>query len=88
MAVDRYTKLVLTVIALCLVWIAAGAPSLIAPVSAQSDRVYLAGWIDDAGRFVKFPAPPGVPDNSRPTFGSGPAPTKPRTTWSLPVDGN
>jgi hypothetical protein len=88
MAVDSYTKLVLTVIAVCLVWLSVGGSSLITPVSAQNDRVYLAGWIDDSGRFMKFPAAPGVPDNSRPTFGGGPAPTKPRTTWSLPVDSN
>ena len=47
--VDRYTKLVLTVIAICLVWIALGGPSLITPVEAQAgDRVILAGWIDQA----------------------------------------
>jgi len=35
MTVDRYTKVVLTVIAACLVWLCAGGPSLITPVSAQ-----------------------------------------------------
>ena len=86
MSVDRYTKLLLTVIALCLVWLSVGGPSLITPVSAQSDRVYLAGWVDDAGRLISFPAAPGVPDPNRPTFGTQVPPTKPRTTWPLPVD--
>jgi hypothetical protein len=83
---DRYTKLVLTVIAVCLVWLSVGGPSLITPVSAQSDRVYLAGWVDDAGRVISFPEAPGLPDTSRPQFGDRPFPTKPRTTWPLPVD--
>ena len=37
MYVDRYTKLVLTVIAVCLVWISLGGPSLITSASAQGD---------------------------------------------------
>ena len=35
MTVDRYTKVVLTVIAGCLLWLCAGGPSVITPVSAQ-----------------------------------------------------
>jgi hypothetical protein len=58
MTVDRYTKVVLTVIAVCLVWIALGGPSVITPVSAQvGDRVILAGWVDERGSFKAFPAP-------------------------------
>ena len=51
MTVDRYTKLVLTVIAVCLVWIAAGGPSFTTPVSAQDapQRVIVAGWADPTG---------------------------------------
>jgi hypothetical protein len=60
MAVDRYTKVVLTVIAACLVWLSVGGPSLITPVKAQSDRVYLAGWIDEKGASRQFPIPPGT----------------------------
>jgi hypothetical protein len=43
---DRYTKVVLTIIALCLVWIAAGGPSLVTPVDAQNgtQRVVIVGW--------------------------------------------
>jgi hypothetical protein len=51
MAVDRYTKVVLTVIAVCLVWLSAGGPSLITPVRAQDNqRVILAGWIGADGQ--------------------------------------
>jgi hypothetical protein len=43
---DRYTKVVLTIIALSLVWIAAGGPSLVTPVDAQNgtQRVIVVGW--------------------------------------------
>ena len=51
MSVDRYTKLVLTVIAVCLVWLSVGGPSLLTPVNAQADqRVLIAGWVDGDGR--------------------------------------
>jgi hypothetical protein len=60
MTVDRYTKTVLTLIAVCLLWLSVGGPSLIsAVVEAQSDRVYLAGWIDQDGAVRSFPRPPG-----------------------------
>jgi hypothetical protein len=56
MAVDRYTKVVLTVIAVCLVWLSIGGPSLVIPVSAQTgDRVILAGWMDASGTVRSFP---------------------------------
>jgi hypothetical protein len=62
MAVDRYTKLVLTVIAVCLVclvWLSAGGPSLITPVSAQTNqRVLIAGWVDESGAVFSFPKAP------------------------------
>ena len=60
MTADRYTKVILTMIAMCLVWIALGGPSLIPPVSAQNDRVYIAGWIDERGAFRPLPIPPGT----------------------------
>jgi hypothetical protein len=74
--VDRYTKLVLTVIAICLVWLSLGGPSLITPVSAQNDRVYLAGWIDEGGAFRPFPAVPGI---------GKPQPGKPIPSAPLPI---
>ena len=55
MRIDAYTKVVLTVIAVCLVWLSLGGPSLITPVAAQNDRtnrVVLAGWVD-AGGYVR-----------------------------------
>jgi hypothetical protein len=66
MSVDRYTKVVLTVIAICLVWLSVGGPSLITPVSAQAEGVLLRGWVDQNGFVVKFPAVPTYVDpNSR-----------------------
>ena len=46
MRTDTYTKAMLTVIALCLLWIALGGPSLITPVGAQNrdQRVVITGW--------------------------------------------
>jgi hypothetical protein len=86
MAVDRYTKLVLTVIAVCLVWLSVGGPSLLTPVSAQQgDRVFLAGWIDDEGRVISFPQAPHILLDARPPIGNQPNPTKPRTTSPLPI---
>ena len=57
MTVDRYTKVVLTVIAMCLVWLSLGGPSLITPVTAQANaqRVILAGWADEKGTVWAFP---------------------------------
>jgi hypothetical protein len=84
MPVDRYTKLVLTVIAVCLVWIAVGGPSLITPLSAQNDRVYLQGWIDERGGFRPFPAypPAGVVE---PGKMARPAPLP---VWDVPSNRN
>jgi hypothetical protein len=36
MRTDRYTKVVLTIIAVCLVWLSLGGPRLLAPVHAQT----------------------------------------------------
>ena len=54
MKIDLYTKAILTVIAMCLVWISLGGPSVLTPVSAQVrtsgyQRVVLAGWTDSGG---------------------------------------
>jgi hypothetical protein len=84
MSVDRYTKVILTVIALCLVWLSLGGPSLITPVEAQADGVLLRGWIDESGAVLAFPKAPPMPDYSRPRIGNE-VPMKPRTAYSLPV---
>jgi len=47
MRVDLYTKMVLTVIAVCLVWIALGGPGLFPAVQAQGNNVQnvrVVGW--------------------------------------------
>jgi hypothetical protein len=50
MKIDAYTKLVLTVIAICLVWISIGGPSLITSVTAEAQvstsvqRVIIVGY--------------------------------------------
>lgn len=61
MTIDRYTKIVLTVIALCLVWLSLGGPAVIPSVDAQRlskyDRVLVAGWVDRKGFEHAFPMP-------------------------------
>ena len=54
---DRYTRAVLTVIAVCLVWIALGGPSLLPPVGAQgsSTEVVVVGWRDAQGQVWSLP---------------------------------
>jgi hypothetical protein len=46
MRIDFYTRAVLTVIALCLVWIAIGGPSLLPVAAAQQGptRVVIVGY--------------------------------------------
>jgi hypothetical protein len=69
MAVDRYTEAVLTVIAVCLVWLSVGGLSVITPVSAQAEGVLLRGWVDENGFVVKLPRVPTMVDpNSRSAF--------------------
>jgi len=89
MAVDRYTKLVLTVIAVCLVclvWLSAGGPSPITPVSAQQgvegNRVILAGWVDARGVVVPLPAVPTSVYRNQ--FGTETGRDTP-TNWPLPM---
>ena len=86
MSVDRYTKAVLTVIAaclVCLVWLSAGGPSLITPVSAQADGVLLRGWIDESGAVMSFPK--ASPFYCRQGDSIAPCPAKPRTMAPLPT---
>jgi hypothetical protein len=67
--VDRYTKVVLTIIAACLVWISIGGPALISTVHAQgggAEAVYIAGWLDRDGKRLPIAgaiggAPAGIP---------------------------
>jgi hypothetical protein len=74
MAVDRYTKAVLTVIAACLVWLSFGGASPIARVDAQGSdqRVVITGWMDQNGTFRPLPAAywAGKPEPGKPTAAS------------------
>jgi hypothetical protein len=75
MRIDAYTKAVLTIIAVALVWIAAGGPSTVPAVAAQiqpAQRVILVGWEDRLGYEYKLP---GM---------TNPAPA-PNRTYGLPV---
>jgi hypothetical protein len=62
MNTDRYTKAVLTVIALCLVWMSVGGPALLPVVGAQpgvaigATDIVIVGWRDARGEIVKLPA--------------------------------
>jgi hypothetical protein len=61
--IDRYTKAVLTVIALCLLYLCMGRPGIMTPAAAQSSgyaRQVLAGWVDSTGVEWKFPQPKGA----------------------------
>jgi hypothetical protein len=84
MAMDRYTKLVLTVIAVCLVWLSVGGPSMITPVSAQADGVLLRGWIDESGAVISFPKATPFRDCTRRDV-RGECESKPRSTSPLPT---
>jgi hypothetical protein len=76
----------LTVIAVCLVWLSVGGPSLITTVHAQlGDSVLLAGWVDAKDNVVKFPEVPRFSDPQANTFGDR---TRPYAAWALPTDTN
>jgi hypothetical protein len=58
MRIDLYTKIVLTIIAACVVWMAVGGPIQLAPVHAHANRpdaVTLSGWIDANGTSHRLP---------------------------------
>ena len=64
---DAYTKVVLTVIAACLIYIALGRPAILPSVQAQNEpqHVILAGW-------SQSPTGPAVSLGSQPLPVSGP----------------
>lgn len=57
MPTDRYTKAVLTVIALCLLYICLGGQGIVVPITAQSgyQRVVISGWVDKTGKEIQLP---------------------------------
>lgn len=68
MRIDSYTKFLLTVIALCLVWLSLGGPALLPIAKAQNlpgnqseTRVLMTGWMDKEGAMHGFAIPTGLP---------------------------
>lgn len=60
MKTDLYTKVMPTIIAICLVWISLGGPSLLPAAQAQSgEHVIISGWVDNDvnGTVQKLPLP-------------------------------
>ena len=66
MKIDLYMKGVLTVIAICLVYLCLGRPAFTPTAHAQAEptKVLIAGWVDFNGRPRSFLA--GDPGNSLP----------------------
>ena len=54
---DAYTKIILTVIAVSLVWLSLGGPAFLTTVEAQSkaQEVWIKGWLDDKGNMRLLP---------------------------------
>lgn len=67
MRIDFYTKFVLTVIALCLLWMSLGGTALLPTVQARTgpERVVIAGWVDRLGSINEFAPGVNVPEVSR-----------------------
>ena len=66
MRTDVYTKMMLTIIAACLVWLTLGGPSLVTSLHAQQENfVLLSGWIDLDRKIVRFPRTTPSLNNSR-----------------------
>jgi hypothetical protein len=69
MRIDFYTRVVLTVIAACLVWLSFGGPALLPIAHAQpagTNQVVIAGWTDSGGIVHRLSDPskanvPGLP---------------------------
>jgi len=57
MRIDAYTKVVLTVIAACLIWLSLGGTSLLPTVHAQATtHVLVDGWVDGKGETHQLPS--------------------------------
>jgi hypothetical protein len=55
MRIDLYTRVMLTIIAACLVWLGLGGPSVVTPTQAQdTTHVVITGWMDDKGTTHKL----------------------------------
>lgn len=70
-AIDTYTKFVLTVIAGCLLWLCLAPVLRPVTVAAQpTERVAIAGWIDQNGNEIRLPARTGIGPAGLPVAGS------------------
>ena len=60
MRIDLYTKVMLTIIAACLVYLSLGGRAVIPVARAESDgsRVLITGWVDADGRVQRLPSAP------------------------------
>ena len=75
MKIDVYTRVMLTIIACCLVWLCLDAPfSLQAQTQGNfpqgnnpnGNRVLVAGWVDETGSVRLFPGPSPAAGNALP----------------------
>lgn len=67
MRIDRYTKVVLTIIAACLLWLSVGGPALLPTAHAQAnDGVLIRGWLDSKGTVHALAQSPGSAGNGVP----------------------
>ncbi len=74
MAIDRYAKVVLTVIALCLLYLCLGRPAIMTGAAAQTSvasdsRLILRGWTDATGKEWRFPQPASYTNGAAPLPG-------------------
>jgi len=62
MRIDAYTKVVLTIIAACLVYLAFAGRAVMPVARAESDgsRVLITGWVDADGRVQRLPSAPSL----------------------------
>ena len=62
MRIDAYTKVILTIIAACLVYLSFGGRAVMPVARAESDgsRVLITGWVDADGRIQRLPSAPSV----------------------------
>jgi hypothetical protein len=62
MRIDVYTRVILTIIAACLVYLSFGGRAVMPVARAEADgsRVLITGWVDADGRIQRLPSPPSA----------------------------
>jgi hypothetical protein len=60
MKTDTYTKVVLTIIAACLIWQCIDRSNVmpVAQTLEEPNRIYLSGWVDESGVVKRLPSTP------------------------------